>query len=538
MWQAKRGSHQRLDHPWRMAAQATLLSLLLLILGSLGLALMQAREAERAALDARGERFLQRIEQVFGQLRQALDRLERQPLRQCDRAMRELLAQVSFDHRFVQEAAFIDGDQYCSSQLRQLSSPPLRMADVQAPPHRYWLDTTAEPQGDLTALRLARGPFHVFTARAHLLDMVDLSDGAGLYLIPRGSRRALPILGTSQPLPLGQSATDGLKPETLRTVGDRLLYRMAGDDPAYQLALVVPSANLYKRILATWHAWLPGCLLLALLIGASTYLLVRTRQSLKWELQAALDHRELQVHYQPILELASRRCIGAEALIRWLRPDGSPISPELFIPLAESTGQIRQITDFLLQQVLEQLGELLREHPGLYISVNLAACDVCAPRVGLLAERLLARYRVSPAQIAFEITERGLLDLDSARSHLEALRARGHRVLIDDFGTGYANLAYLQELPVDCLKIDRAFISALPADAGGRGVAPHIIRMARDLKIEVIAEGIEHEEQARLLALEGADYGQGWLFARPLTAHQFRELIDRQSGDLPVTRVA
>lgn len=521
-----------------MAALATLLSLLLLVLGSLGLALMQAREAEREALDARGERFLQRIEQVFGQLRQALDRLERQPLRQCDRAMQELLAQISFDHRFVQEAAFIDGDQHCSSRLQRPSSPPRRAADVQAPPHRYWLDTAAEPKGDLAALVLARGPFHVFAARAHLLDMVDLSDGADLYLIPRGSRWALPILGASQPWPLDQSATDDPEPETLRPLGDRLLYRMAGDDPAYQLALVVPSASLYRRIHATWHAWLPGCLPLALLIGASTYLLVRTRQSLERELQAALDHRELRVHYQPIFELASRRCIGAEALVRWRRPDGSPISPELFIPLAESTGQIRQITEHMLQQVLEELGELLREHPELYVSVNLAACDVCEPRVGLLAERLLAGYRVSPAQIAFEITERGLLDLDSARSHLEGLRARGHRVLIDDFGTGYANLAYLQELPVDCLKIDRAFIAALPADAGGRGVAPHIIRMARDLQIKVIAEGIEHEEQARLLALEGADYGQGWLFARPLTADQFRELIGRQSGALPAIRVA
>lgn len=529
-----------LYHPWRMAILATLLSALLLALGSLGLALYQAGKIEREELGVRGERFLQRIEQVFGQLRRALDQLESQPWRQCNQAMLDQLERVSFSHRFILEAAFIEGEQRCSSGPQQvaLQPLPLREPDVQGPPHRYWLNTATEPDDDLAALVIARGPFHVSTSRGHLRDAVDLSDGAGLYLIPLGSSQALPILGATQPLSLVPGERDRQDPDGLDLLGEQLVYRLPGDIPSYQLALVTPRAKLNRRIRETWVDWLPGCLLLALLAGGGTYLQVRSRQSLKSELQGALKRHELLVHYQPIFDLASRRCIGAEALVRWQRPDGSLTSPELFIPLAESSGQIRQITDFMLQRVFEQLADLLRSHPELYISINLAACDVSVPRIGTLTRSLLARHRVRSEQIAFEITERGLIDLPAARSHLAELRARGHRVLIDDFGTGYANLAYLQELPVDCLKIDKAFIARLSTDAAGHGVAHHIIRMAKALQIKVIAEGVEHEEQARLLGREGAEFGQGWLFARPLTAYRFRELIRNEFQAASVERVA
>ena len=118
-----------------------------------------------------------------------------------------------------------------------------------------------------------------------------------------------------------------------------------------------------------------------------------------------------------------------------------------------------------------------------------------------------------------------MVDVEIAKLKLQALRDEGHRILIDDFGTGYSSLAYLQTLPVDCLKIDKAFIDALGYDAASSGVAPHIIRMAHALNLTVIAEGIEHEYQAQLLRSEGVSYGQGWLFDKPLNAHQFRERI-------------
>jgi sensor c-di-GMP phosphodiesterase-like protein len=293
------------------------------------------------------------------------------------------------------------------------------------------------------------------------------------------------------------------------------------------LVLITPRINLLARMNSPLWLLFPASLFIAICIGWVVLTRVQRSRTLNGELQGALRRGEIRVLYQPIFDLASRRCVGAEALVRWRRPDGTLTSPDLFIPLAENTGLIREITDFVMQQLLEHLGQVLRANPHLYISVNLAACDVVESRVGPVVARLLDLYRVAPQQIAFEVTERGLIDVIPARENLQSLRDMGHKVLIDDFGTGYCSLAYLQTLPVDCLKIDKAFIDALGHDAASSGVAPHIIRMAHALDLKVIAEGVESESQAILLNSEGVNYGQGWLFAQALNARQFSELVTR-----------
>jgi sensor c-di-GMP phosphodiesterase-like protein len=379
---------------------------------------------------------------------------------------------------------------------------------------------------------LGRGPFRVSTSRGHLTDVVDLPAGGSLLVVLDQGRRAIPVLGSDQPWPPASGwradATDALQ-----VTPDRLIYRMSTKSPDFQLVLITPRSSELPIFDTSLWLLFPVSMFVALCIGWLVLQLITQRRSMGGELHGALRRGELQVLYQPIFDLSNRRCVGAEALVRWRRPDGTLTSPELFIPLAEDSGQIRQITDFVLQQSLEQLSHLLRANPHLYISINLAACDVTVPRIGEVVAKLLSIYRVAPEQIAFEVTERSLIDVDVARENLQALRDVGHTVLIDDFGTGYCSLAYLQSLPVDCLKIDKAFIDALGDDAESSGVAPHIIRMAHALDLRVIAEGIEHETQALLLESEGVDYGQGWLFAQALNARQFKELITkgrRRSG--------
>ncbi|MDY7562474.1 EAL domain-containing protein [Pseudomonas sp. 10B1] len=513
------------SRPWLLALLAAMLSAALLLGGSFSLTLNEARQDEREQMNARGDRFLVRLEQLFGQLREGLDQLEAQPLRSCEPQMLEILRQVSVSYRFIYEAAFVGGnDQPCSNWPHRTELNRPRPPDIRGPTYDYWLNTSAQPDDNLAALMLGRGDFRVSTSRGHLTDVVDLPEGGSLLVVLDNGARAIPVLGPSQlwpPTPDWSSITA----ETLVTTPTQLIYRMPTQSPEYQLVLITPRASLGQQWGGAWWFLAPASLLIAFCVGILVHKLMRERQSLGGELQGALRRGELQVLYQPIFDLKSRRCVGAEALVRWRRQDGSLTSPDLFIPLAENTGQIRQITDFVLQQLLEQLGHLLRANPHLYISVNLAACDVMAPRIGRVTARLLAQHRVSPSQIAFEVTERGLIDVVVARNHLQALRDVGHQVLIDDFGTGYCSLAYLQTLPVDCLKIDKAFIDALGHDAASSGVAPHIIRMAHALELRVIAEGIEYEAQAVLLSSEGVNYGQGWLFARPLTATKLTELV-------------
>ena len=512
--------------PWLLASLVALASAALLLAASVGVTLQQMKQSESAQMNARGERFLERLEQVFGQLREGVDQLQTLPMRGCDAAMLSALRQVGLSYRFVYEAVYVDGDIACSSRGGEQVMRPMRAPDIQGPTYSYWLNTTTEPNENLAALMLGRGHFLVSTSRGHLTDVVDLPPGGSLLVVLDRGSRAIPVLGPPQPWP---PAPDWPPPsrKALIELSDRLVYRMPTKSPDYQLVLIAPRASLPLKLNGMLWLLFPGSLLLACCIGWLVLQLILQRRSMSSELQQALRRGELQVLYQPIVELDSRRCVGAEALVRWRRPDGSLTSPELFIPLAENTGQIRPITDFVLQRVLEQLGQLLRANRHLYISVNLAACDVMVPRIGRVAARLLAQHRVSATQIAFEVTERGLIDVVVARDNLQALRSVGHQVLIDDFGTGYCSLAYLQTLPVDCLKIDKAFIDALGHDAASSGVAPHIIRMAHDLHLRVIAEGIECEDQAVLLNSEGVNYGQGWLFAHPLNARQFAELITR-----------
>ncbi|TDV45317.1 sensor c-di-GMP phosphodiesterase-like protein [Pseudomonas helmanticensis] len=510
--------------PWFLAMIAAVLSASLLIAGGMFVAMRQVEQSESQQMNAQGERFLARLEQLFGQLRESLDDLEAQPLRSCDDEMIATLQQVTFNYRFVYEAAYMDASRICSNRPRQEGVSVVRAPDIRGPTYSYWLNTTTEPDENRAALMLGRGNFRVATSRGHLTDMVDLSPGSSLLVVLDHGARAIPVLGTAQVWP----PTEHWPPksrESLQVTQTRLIYRMPTDNPEYQLVLITPRTSMH--IPAVWWWMIPVCLLLGAFVGFFVFLLVRQRQSLDAELHGAIRRGELQVLYQPIFDLDSRNCVGAEALLRWRRPDGTLTSPDLFIPMAENTGQIRQMTDFVLQRLLEQLGQLLRANPQLYISVNLAACDVMVPRIGLVMARLLTLHRVAARQIAFEVTERGLIDVVVARENLQALRDVGHQVLIDDFGTGYCSLAYLQTLPVDCLKIDKAFIDALGHDAASSGVAPHIIHMAQALDLKVIAEGIELESQAQLLRSEGVKFGQGWLFAHALSAVQFIELITR-----------
>ncbi|MDF2489808.1 MAG: hypothetical protein K0S77_2430 [Pseudomonas sp.] len=511
--------------PWLLAFLAALASAGLLLFASVGVVVHQAQVSESERMNARGERFLERLEQVFGQLREGVDQLQGQPLRGCDAYMLSALQQVGLSSRFIYEAAYVEGNVACSNRVGEHLVRPLRAPDIQGPTYSYWLNTTTEPDDNLAALMLGRGRFRVSTSRGHLADVVDLPPGGSLLVVLDRGERAIPVLGPSQPWPPQAQWLSSDK--ALLETPDRLVYRMPTKSPDYQLVMSVPRASLPLKMHGMLWLMFPGSLVLASCIGWLVLQLIRQRHSMSAELQGALRRGELQVLYQPIFELESRRCVGAEALVRWRRHDGTLTSPELFIPLAENTGQIREITDFVLQRLLEQLGQLLRSNRHLYISVNLAACDVMVPRIGMVAARLLAIHHVCASQIAFEVTERGLIDVVVARDNLQALRSVGHQVLIDDFGTGYCSLAYLQTLPVDCLKIDKAFIDALGHDAASSGVAPHIIRMAHALQLRVIAEGIEYEDQAELLNSEGVNYGQGWLFAHPLSARQFCELITR-----------
>lgn len=302
-------------------------------------------------------------------------------------------------------------------------------------------------------------------------------------------------------------------------------------------AAAVPAVLVVSRgrtsALGHWREqgwiWFALALVFGAVGGFIAAAVLRHYQSPASALKRAIANRDLAVFYQPIVELDTGRCTGAEALVRWLRSDGTMVRPDLFIPLAEETGLVLALTDQVLENVVADLGTLLRERP-LYVSVNLSARDVASTRVLELAQRLLGAASIPAERIAFEATERGFAEAASAREALRRYRGAGHRILIDDFGTGYSSLSQLQSFEVDAIKIDKSFVDAIGSDAATRSVVPHIIAMAKELGLELVAEGVETDVQSRYLRERGVQYGQGWLFGKPMPAGDFVRYVENQAG--------
>jgi c-di-GMP phosphodiesterase len=247
----------------------------------------------------------------------------------------------------------------------------------------------------------------------------------------------------------------------------------------------------------------------------------RKRLSPLGELTLAVQNREFVVHYQPVIALKTGQCVGAEALVRWRRPDGSLVRPDLFIPLAEDSGLILPITDQVLDACIHDLGGLLTANRSLHVSINLCASDLETGRILPVIQKALEHTNILARQIWLEVTERSFLEIEAARSTIIKAREIGYSVGIDDFGTGYSSLQYLQGLPLDSLKIDKSFIDTIGKVTATSSVTPHIIDMAKTLNFTIVAEGIETQEQLDYLRARNVDLGQGWLFARAMPVDEF-----------------
>ena len=251
------------------------------------------------------------------------------------------------------------------------------------------------------------------------------------------------------------------------------------------------------------------------------------RMEMEQLLHDAAANGELQVVYQPKVACASQQIVGAEALIRWHSPQLGTVPPLRFIPLAEESGLINQIGEWVLHQVCAQQQRWLAAGLGpLKIAVNLSTHQFRRHDIGMLVQRILQQYGLPPQLLDLEITESILMeDTGKASAVLQALQQIGVTVSLDDFGTGYSSLSYLKHFPIDTLKIDKSFVDGVHVDASDAAIARTIIALARNLGMQVVAEGVETRAQFEFLCEHGCDLIQGYYFSKPVSAAEFERLV-------------
>jgi diguanylate cyclase (GGDEF)-like protein len=252
---------------------------------------------------------------------------------------------------------------------------------------------------------------------------------------------------------------------------------------------------------------------------------MQARRCLEHDLRSALANRQFELHYQPIVDLASDTISGAEALIRWRHPEKGMVSPASFIPLAEETGLIVPIGEWAIRQACRAAAQWSSE---LRIAVNLSPAQFRSPGLPTVVMSALATSGLAPHRLELEITETVLLqDSETTLAILHQLRDFGVRIAMDDFGTGYSSLSYLQRFPFDKIKIDRAFIKDITDSASSLNIVRAVAALANGLGVDATAEGVETQQQLEAIRSEGCTEMQGFLFSKPLPAHEADRLFRR-----------
>jgi two-component system CheB/CheR fusion protein len=250
------------------------------------------------------------------------------------------------------------------------------------------------------------------------------------------------------------------------------------------------------------------------------------RLKIETGLRDAVQKNELFLLYQPQIDIVSGRLAGVEALVRWQHPEDGLISPMKFIPLAEKTGLIDQVGEWVAATACRQMASWIAQGYAVpRVSINVSAEQLRRTNLPALMRRLLSHYRLDATRVVLELTESALVEnADRVQQMLQELKSLGIQLSIDDFGTGYSSLAYLRRFALDELKIDRSFVADIGQSLDDRVIAQTIVAMAQTLGYTVVAEGIETEEQLGVLRDIGCHVGQGYLFAKPLTSD---ELVSR-----------
>jgi sensor c-di-GMP phosphodiesterase-like protein len=487
-------------------------------------------EAEKQ-LSAYAGRLVADSEASASELRTVLTAMNVSVMRPCSASDLNLIRQLSFESDYVRDAGRMrNGKALCSAgqgritQAQQAQKPTFILQDGS----ELYTSFPLYKNGEM--LLNYGGAFVSFTpmTRQHL-EPPPMHFQETTMDSPRQTAGYL------------QGETDTIAPSILRTegvaqVGENVYATACSIRFSNCVTAFTSIAELAANNRTRFFGCIALCCVLGVFFGLALSLAYRRQTSLAQQLRRAIAKDKLSVVYQPIVNMRTRRIVGAESLTRWTNEDGAAVSPDVFIKLAEEGGFIGELTRLVVRHVLEDHAPLLRQAPSFRISVNVSAADLSDPLFLSFLEESLQAVKVAPQSLSIEVTESATAREAAAKQTLAQLCARGHHVNIDDFGTGYSNLSYLHDLSVNAIKIDKSLTMAIGAGSVMVSIFPQILAMAKALGLGVIVEGVETEEQADYFnAQEEEILGQGWLFGRPMPAEQFLRLLveSRRAGNAP-----
>lgn len=488
------------------------LAIVVPIAAALSLAQRQSvQEATDQAVSLASE-MRQRSDGVFDQAMSAYLRLRRVPSTpRCTDAKRALMRTVVMDYDYLQAIGYVEGQRITCSAI----GAAVDGADLGSDSYINPMGTSVYP-----SVSIAGGRPVMLMVRSGLAAAIHpeilLSGSSNIANLAQGiyGRSADRLWIHRGHFDRAWLARLGNASQVVFSDADYLVVIQASDKFDMATYVAVPASHLRKRLHTFATVLLPiGLALGAAMVGAIVFL-TRQRTSLPAILRAGLKRKEFVLYYQPIVELASGRMAGAEALLRWPSNKQVGMRPALLVQAAEECGLIHRFTEYVLGRVAIDGPAFFRQHPGAYLSINLSSVDLRSNDIVDWLQRLVTTPGIAPYNLVVEITEHSFIDPDRAQQIIGQIRAMGIRVAIDDFGTGFSSLSHLHNLSADYLKIDKVFVDAIGTDSVTSEVVLHIIEMARSLNLTLISEGVETPEQADYLREHGVQFAQGWLYSK------------------------
>ena len=479
-----------------------------------------ADKVGRAELLSIAEQELLRAESAIAEAITAVRDADRAGIADCMATNTARLGDMAARSRFVRRMGLVDASGYAMcfdpptakrrgavlfdvAQARQVTITvldPERVVDV-------------APGTALVAWRSAAG-HHVVAELA--ASAIDLDAGAD-YL--RASRAVTVTIGDGRVW-----TTGGVRPRG----SDVVVQQARSDHFPLTVRAEVPNSTLYDLVRPLEATLAIGALASsAVLIGIAFLIYWKPTSEVDDEISVALRREEFVPYFQPVMNIDTGRIEGCEMLVRWIRSDGSMVSPGAFMSYCETSGHVFEMTRLLMRKSVLQLGELYSDHPELKLSINLFAGHFDDRRIVEDVMTIFEGSKIGFDQLVFEVTERyPLRDIVQARKIIAELHSLGCRVALDDTGTGHGGLAYIQQLGIDIVKIDKMFIDAMGSDLGASTIVDVLVELANSLGMGVVAEGVENQEQLERLREKGVTSAQGYVFAPALPAKLFVDLAE------------